>query len=160
MSRSLVNGLRSVNPRGYQGGQGWLWWALTKRHLPNMLTYFRHRIANATSDGFNSVIYALRYAARGFLILRELPNANPLLLRQVQPVATATLPLKYRKSQYLCRSQKMRFTWWRHTLNRAPDCRPMGSTSAIYASQQPFWLRSACVDRAQKKLFPHTCHSG
>lgn len=29
MSRSLENGLKSVNPRGYQGGQEWLWWALT-----------------------------------------------------------------------------------------------------------------------------------
>ena len=29
MSRLLENGLKSVNPRGYQGGQGWLWWALT-----------------------------------------------------------------------------------------------------------------------------------
>jgi len=29
MNRLLENGLKSVNPRGYQGGQGWLWWALT-----------------------------------------------------------------------------------------------------------------------------------
>ena len=29
MSRLLENGLKSVNPRGYQGSQGWLWWALT-----------------------------------------------------------------------------------------------------------------------------------
>ena len=29
MSRLLENGLKSVNPRGYQGGQEWLWWALT-----------------------------------------------------------------------------------------------------------------------------------
>jgi len=29
MSRLLRNGLKSVNPRGYQGGQEWLWWALT-----------------------------------------------------------------------------------------------------------------------------------
>lgn len=39
---------------------------MLKRHLPNLLTYFRHRITNATSEGFNSVIQALRYAARGF----------------------------------------------------------------------------------------------
>ena len=31
MSRFLENGLKSVNPRGYQGGQEWLWWALTHR---------------------------------------------------------------------------------------------------------------------------------
>ena len=30
MSRSLKNGLKSVNPRGYQGGQEWLWWTLTE----------------------------------------------------------------------------------------------------------------------------------
>jgi len=29
MSRLLENGLKSVNQRGYQGGQEWLWWALT-----------------------------------------------------------------------------------------------------------------------------------
>jgi len=36
------------------------------RHLPSLLSYFRHRITNATSEGFNSVIQALKYAARGF----------------------------------------------------------------------------------------------
>jgi transposase len=41
------------------------------RHLPNLLSYFRHRITNATSEGFNSVIQALKYAARGF---RSLEN--------------------------------------------------------------------------------------
>jgi transposase len=39
---------------------------MLKRHLPNLLSYFRHRITNATSEGFNSVIQALQYAARGF----------------------------------------------------------------------------------------------
>jgi len=39
---------------------------MLKRHLPNLLSYFRHRITNAMSEGFNSVIQALRYAARGF----------------------------------------------------------------------------------------------
>ena len=29
MSCLLQNGLKRVNSRGYQGGQGWLWWALT-----------------------------------------------------------------------------------------------------------------------------------
>ena len=31
MSRLPENGLKSNNPRGYQGGQEWLWWALTPR---------------------------------------------------------------------------------------------------------------------------------
>jgi transposase len=39
---------------------------MLKRHLPNLLSYFHHRITNATSEGFNSVIQALKYAARGF----------------------------------------------------------------------------------------------
>ena len=39
---------------------------MLKRHLPQLLSYFRHRITNAVSEGFNSVIQALKYAARGF----------------------------------------------------------------------------------------------
>lgn len=39
---------------------------MLKRHLPNLLSYFRHRITNATSEGFNSVIQALKYVARRF----------------------------------------------------------------------------------------------
>ncbi len=38
---------------------------MLKRHLPNLLSYFRYRITNATSEGFNSVTQALKYAARG-----------------------------------------------------------------------------------------------
>ena len=70
MSRLLENGLKSVNPRGYQGGQGWLWWALTRsslmrsrragfstqqqRQLPDKLKTCRHggtaRIVPNTTD--------------------------------------------------------------------------------------------------------------
>jgi transposase len=39
---------------------------MLKRHLPNLLSYFRHRITNAMSEGFNSKIQALKSAARGF----------------------------------------------------------------------------------------------
>ena len=39
---------------------------MLKRHLPNLLTYFNYPITNATTEGFNSVIQALKYAARGF----------------------------------------------------------------------------------------------
>ncbi len=39
---------------------------MLKRRLPNLLSYFLYRITNATSDGFNSVIQAMKYAARGF----------------------------------------------------------------------------------------------
>jgi transposase len=39
---------------------------MIKRHLPNILTYFKHRITNATSEGFNSRIQSIKSAARGF----------------------------------------------------------------------------------------------
>jgi len=39
---------------------------MLKRHLPNVLTYFRHRITNAISEGIASKIQALKKAANGF----------------------------------------------------------------------------------------------
>ena len=36
------------------------------QHLTNLLTYFMHPIKNATSDGFNSRIQAIKADARGF----------------------------------------------------------------------------------------------
>jgi hypothetical protein len=33
---------------------------------PNVLTYLRHRITNATAEGLNSTIQCIRYTARGF----------------------------------------------------------------------------------------------
>jgi len=39
---------------------------MLKRHLPELLTYFRHRITNAVTEGFNSRIQAIKTAARGF----------------------------------------------------------------------------------------------
>lgn len=59
---------------------------MLKRHLPNLLSCFRHRLTNATSEGFNSVIQALKYAARGFR------SANPVLLREARSQAATTLP--------------------------------------------------------------------
>jgi transposase len=50
---------------------------ILKRHLPNLLCYFRHRITNATSEAFNSVIQALKYAARGF---RSFENCRTRIL--------------------------------------------------------------------------------
>jgi Transposase len=35
-------------------------------HLPNVLTYFRHRITNAMTEGIASKIQALKKAANGF----------------------------------------------------------------------------------------------
>lgn len=40
--------------------------AMLKRHLPNLLTWFRHRITNATAEGFNSRSQSIKSAARGF----------------------------------------------------------------------------------------------
>ncbi len=39
---------------------------MIKSHLPNILTYFRHRITNAASEGFNSRIQSIKASARGF----------------------------------------------------------------------------------------------
>jgi len=39
---------------------------LPKPRLENVLTYFKHRITNAISEGFNSLIQTLKANARGF----------------------------------------------------------------------------------------------
>jgi transposase len=39
---------------------------MLKSHLPNVLTYLRHRITNATAEGLNSKIQWIKYTARGF----------------------------------------------------------------------------------------------
>ncbi len=39
---------------------------MLKRHLPQLLSYFRQRITNAMSEGFNSRIQSIKSSARGF----------------------------------------------------------------------------------------------
>ena len=39
---------------------------MLKRHLPELLNYFRHRITNAASEGLNSKIQSIKSMARGF----------------------------------------------------------------------------------------------
>lgn len=39
---------------------------MLKAHLPNLLTYFRHRVTNAASEGLNSKIQPIKSMARGF----------------------------------------------------------------------------------------------
>jgi transposase len=39
---------------------------LMRRHLPNVLTYFRHRITNAVSEGLNSKIQTIKKRAYGY----------------------------------------------------------------------------------------------
>ncbi len=59
--------------------QAWYFWAThsrldpiieaaktLKRHLANLLTYFKHRITNATSEGINSKIQTLKLMACGY----------------------------------------------------------------------------------------------
>lgn len=57
----------------------WYWWAthsrlkpicdvakMIKRHLDNILTYLRHQITNAITEGFNSKIQSIKANARGY----------------------------------------------------------------------------------------------
>ena len=39
---------------------------MLKRHLDGLMSYFRHRISNAVSEGLNSKIQAIKSSARGF----------------------------------------------------------------------------------------------
>ena len=39
---------------------------LLARHLPNVLTYFKHRITNAVAEGLNSKIATIQKRACGF----------------------------------------------------------------------------------------------
>ena len=51
--------------------------AMIKRHLPNVLTYFKHRITNAGSEALNSVIQMLKKRAFGY---RSYPNFRTAIL--------------------------------------------------------------------------------
>lgn len=42
-----------------------------QRHLDNILSYFRHRITNAATEGFNSRIQSIKSQARGFRAFRN-----------------------------------------------------------------------------------------
>lgn len=44
---------------------------MLKRHLDNLLTYLRHRITNAVTEGLNSKIQSIKSAARGFRSFRN-----------------------------------------------------------------------------------------
>jgi transposase len=70
--------------------EGWYSWAIRsqlkpivkvakifRRHVDGLLSYFRHRITNATSEGFNSRIQAIKSAARGF---RDFKNYRTRIL--------------------------------------------------------------------------------
>lgn len=65
--------------RGRKFFRGWYAWAsrcrlrpmvkvaqMIKRHFERIVTWFEHRISNASAEGFNSLIQGLKSAARGF----------------------------------------------------------------------------------------------
>jgi transposase len=65
---------------------------MLKRHLDRLLSYFRHRITNAKSEGFNSKIQSLKATARGF---RAFANFRTRILfycgkLNLLPMATTT----------------------------------------------------------------------
>jgi transposase len=69
-----------------------------KAHLVNLLTYFQHPITNATTEGFNSKIQAIKADARGF---RRFENYRARILffcgklnlmPHLPPVATHSVP--------------------------------------------------------------------
>ena len=39
---------------------------MLKKHVHGLIAYFKHRITNAKSEGFNSRVQAIKSAARGF----------------------------------------------------------------------------------------------
>lgn len=51
--------------------------AMIVRHLPNVLTYFEHRITNAASESINSVVQLLKKRAFGY---RSFPNFRTAIL--------------------------------------------------------------------------------
>jgi len=81
---ALKESLRALwdNPSAASGERWWKRWyfwathsrlepvrkvaAMIKRHLPNVLSYFRHRITNAASEAINSVIQMLKKRAFGY----------------------------------------------------------------------------------------------
>ena len=48
---------------------------MIKRHLPNVLSYFRHRITNSASEALNSVIQMLKKRAFGYRSFRNFRTA-------------------------------------------------------------------------------------
>jgi transposase len=44
---------------------------MLKRHLENLLTYLKHHITNAVTEGLNSKIQSIKAAARGFRSFRN-----------------------------------------------------------------------------------------
>lgn len=56
---------------------------MIKRHLHRIVTWFAHRISNASSNGFNSLIRALKSAARGFRGFEDYRTRNLIFCGQL-----------------------------------------------------------------------------
>src|SRR5207249_5771280 len=52
---------------------------LIQRHLPNLLTYLRHRLTNAGLEGINAVIQWVKKTARGFHNAEHVQDRHLLL---------------------------------------------------------------------------------
>lgn len=81
---ALKESLRRLWDYTYPGAartffRGWFWWAthsrlapmvkvayMLKHHLENILTYLRHRVTNAMTEGLNAKIQWIKYASRGY----------------------------------------------------------------------------------------------
>jgi len=61
---------------------------LIQRHLPNLLTYLRHRLTNAGLEGVNAVIQWVKKTARGFRNADALQNGHLLSLRRPRSLPT------------------------------------------------------------------------
>ncbi len=64
---------------------------MLKRHLDNLLTYLKHHITNAVTEGLNSKIQNIKAAAPRFPQLSELPHSHPFLLRKARSLPIMNL---------------------------------------------------------------------
>jgi hypothetical protein len=79
MSRLLENWLKSVNPRGYQGGQGWLWWALTDLCETTRGNQLIKPISTGKYPGWTGIVGTIIRGVVALIIVKLLVEpSNPL----------------------------------------------------------------------------------
>ena len=71
---------------------------MLKRHLLNLLNYHHYRLTNATAEGLNSRIQAIKADARGFLSFQNFRNRILLHLGKILSSSLVKIPLKIRKN--------------------------------------------------------------
>ncbi len=57
---------------------------MLKERIGNVVTWWRHPITNAVSEGLNSKIQSIKVGGTRVSFLRQLPHPHPLLLRQAR----------------------------------------------------------------------------